>query len=92
MACCCVKAGVICDAYRGLANMSTAVDLLAMALLLVSHGGGGEDDGNRGVEDDDVARCFPLSVKVARGPGADEVVWPFAPRHPPASTQWRRHI
>lgn len=70
--------------------MSAAVDLL---VIVLSHGGGGEedgDDGDCGVKDDDAAaRCFPLSdVKV----GVARVMWLFAPRHPPASTQWRRHM
>ena len=70
MACCFVKAAVIWDAYRGFANMSTPVDLLVVVL---SHDGGGEDDGDGGVNDDDAtARCFPLSDLKAG-------VWLFAP-------------
>ena len=57
MACCFVKAGVICDTYRGFANMSTPLDLWVMA----SHDGGGEE-GDGGVKEEDAtAGCFPLS-------------------------------
>jgi hypothetical protein len=54
MACCLVNAAVIWDAYFGFVNISTAVDLLVM----VSHNGGGEDDGDGGVKDEDATGCF----------------------------------
>ena len=53
IACCSVKAAVICEAYRGFANMSLAVDVLAVAV----NDGGGEGDGDEG----EIACCFPLS-------------------------------
>ena len=76
-----MKAAVICDAYRGFANMSLAVDVLAVA---VSGG-----DGEEGIEGGDTARCFPLSD--AEEPATSHMCV-FVPRHPPASRQCRRHI
>ena len=55
---CCVKAAVICDAYRGSANMS--VDVLAVVVA----GGSREDDGSGRLEGD-TARRFPANVEVA---------------------------
>jgi len=52
-----VNAAVICDAYRGFANMSIAVD----ALVVVVGGSGSEEDSDCNVKGDTAAHCFPLS-------------------------------
>ena len=79
-----MKAAVICDAYRWFANMSLAVDVLAVAVS-----GGGGEEGSDGIVGGDTACCFPLSD--AKVPVVSRM-WVFVPWHPPASRQCRQHI
>jgi len=83
-ACCSVKVAVICDGYRGFANISLTVEVLAVAVSSSD-----EEDGKNGIVEGDTSRCFPLS-------DAEETVvshtWVFVPWHPPASRQCWWHI
>ena len=74
-----MNTAVICDAYRGFANISL---MDADEVLAVGVSGSDDGEGKNVIVRGDTARCFPLSdAKVCIISGW----WVFVPWHHPAS-------